>query len=447
MESTYKVIYSGEILEGFNLNEVEAEFAKLFGVPVGKVSSYLKPKKVIKKDLTHARANIYKLKLEKIGLNIILEEEHASFAAMELELEANLVQAQSEREQEQPTISSTKKETPELVVESSKPKSFNIDTLSVMGLEDSQSEVESTPSLQEYSSVSSGLFSCPKCGKEQPKSDQCNNFSCGVFFHKFQQAAQENQFQEVDAIDETQDDSEELTLVDKLKPVIGGYVAAAIAMYVWITASIEFEINSTLPVILVGVFIGFVINILNEHKKDLRIISAAVAFSSLLIGSVLGVSILKDKGVELLKEQMALVEEIPADFQAQTYNQYISRFKKLHSDMHDKDLILGRIHQFMDLLALTQSKFSSKDSEKAKKFFNDYFYNYTYKHYMLIYDFLENENPSTSEISEKFNNFTYDYIEGYSSYEILTAFMSKLDWLLYVLASLAAFQIARPRYQ
>ena len=453
MESTYKVIYSGEVLDGFSLNEVEINFAKLFGISVEQVAPYLKPGKVIKKDLAYDRANVYKQKLEKIGLNIILEEEYSSFAAMELELEANLQQAQSEREhQERPSVKPTApviEETNSPTIESTPatptPKSFDINSLSVMGMEDANINDEQAASST--SNMGNGGFSCPKCGTQQPKSDQCVNFSCGVYFSKFKQAQeQSDQFQNVKEDDSVEEQHEDLTLVDKLKPIIGGYIAAIISIVAWIYLSVKFEITSTIPVILVGLITGYVIQILNDRQRDLRVIAAGVTFSALLIGTIMGINVLKGKGVTLLKEQMAMVENVPQEYQEEVYRLYAIEFKKYRNDIENKEFILSELHQMIDMVARTQSDFDEKDADILKRFFNDYFYEYTYDHYMKIYNYLENENPSTYELSKNLNNFTYEYIEGYSSIQILKAIMTKLDWLLYLLAAAAAFQLARPKY-
>jgi len=71
---TYNVISSGELIDQFDLSQVQIDVAKLFNVDQGKANAFVGQRKIIKKDLSLKKAQAYKQKLESIGLEIVLKQ-------------------------------------------------------------------------------------------------------------------------------------------------------------------------------------------------------------------------------------------------------------------------------------------------------------------------------------------------------------------------------------
>jgi len=126
--TAYSVIVSGECQAGFTAEQVCGAFATLFNISPEKASALLKGQQVIKKGIDLKSAELYKRKLESIGLVVSLRERKSKPAAA--------------------------------------------DALSL------------TPTTDDHSSASpSVIVTCPKCKSQQPPgTDQCQK--CGVYMHK-----------------------------------------------------------------------------------------------------------------------------------------------------------------------------------------------------------------------------------------------------------------------
>lgn len=71
--STYNVVYSGELVGGFDSQEVQSACASLFKISHDKAGAFLQARRTIKKAIDSKTAEAYKRKLESIGLVVSLE--------------------------------------------------------------------------------------------------------------------------------------------------------------------------------------------------------------------------------------------------------------------------------------------------------------------------------------------------------------------------------------
>lgn len=75
--ATYSVIFTGNLIDGFELDDVQQAFSELFKLSPEKAATVLRAKRTLKKDLSHSKAQVYKNKLESIGLETLLDRVEA----------------------------------------------------------------------------------------------------------------------------------------------------------------------------------------------------------------------------------------------------------------------------------------------------------------------------------------------------------------------------------
>jgi len=143
---TYSVLTAGGVVEGHDPENVIAEFCKLFNIDADKAAVYIEKQKLIKKNLTQAQAKAYQEQFTKMGVPVtvkkIMPVKPDDFGGLSL-TPAN--DPQTEQDDQADTAAATG-------ATNAKPKGF----------------------------------SCPKCEKEQEKSDTC--ISCGIIFEKYEAA-------------------------------------------------------------------------------------------------------------------------------------------------------------------------------------------------------------------------------------------------------------------
>lgn len=74
MSETYNVVFTGELLDGFDLDSVQRAFANIFKLNQEKVNNYFNGQpKVLKKDVSHEVAAKYKSRIESVGGKIKIQ--------------------------------------------------------------------------------------------------------------------------------------------------------------------------------------------------------------------------------------------------------------------------------------------------------------------------------------------------------------------------------------
>lgn len=134
--STYNLVSRGELQPGFQLAEVQTAFAGLFKVQLAQAQKLVGCKAVIKKNLDYEKAELYKKRLESIGMVVRLMPTD-----------------------NQPVVSLP----------------------TTLALEPIDTPVQNTAVSAPV--VQSGQQVCPKCGLEQAPGNECRG--CGIFFDKY----------------------------------------------------------------------------------------------------------------------------------------------------------------------------------------------------------------------------------------------------------------------
>jgi len=150
---TYSVLTAGGVVEGHDPENVIAEFCKLFDVNADKAAVYIEKQKLIKKDLTEAQAIAYQEQFVKMGVPVTLKKHKPvkpdDFGGLSLTPANDPEMEQAETDDNPDAAASAAKQASPAAA---KPKGF----------------------------------SCPKCEKEQTRSDTC--VSCGIIFDKYEAA-------------------------------------------------------------------------------------------------------------------------------------------------------------------------------------------------------------------------------------------------------------------
>ncbi|SMF04660.1 hypothetical protein SAMN02745866_00363 [Alteromonadaceae bacterium Bs31] len=249
-EMSYKVVSSGEYLNGYDPEWVQAEFAKLFKLPATKAKLALNGERVLKKGLSSEKAEAYKNRLNGIGLAVSVELEAAS-PALSLSLEplsTELAEADSKQ----------------------------------------QAVTDSTP------------FLCPKCNLEQLRSEQCTG--CGVYFNKLEapQAFDEPPSGDKEMVTEgamlnkgpetepaVEADADDFAAQVDIKAVAAAAGAAVVGALLWKLIAVSFDYEIGLIAILIGAMVGFASAMLGARGEVAAVICCVLTIFSIVGGKYL----------------------------------------------------------------------------------------------------------------------------------------------------------------
>ena len=271
--SKYNVVTSGKLVNGFDLIDVEAAFAKLFKIPLEKAAKVVGHQRTLKKDLPLESAQNYIKKLKAIGLDAELVDSES----------ATIINLAAE-----PPTQETKKEANSLALEQidsptqAKPE---------LQLEPTEEEILQQ---QNVSSVAQKLIVCPKCGHEQVMAEQCE--SCGVYLHKvlaLEEPAPEGpklSFRggRVHEVNETEtEDTDEFESAIKLPSIVAAVIAAVAGAFLWkaIALGLNYEIGYVAWGI--GGLIGAASAIAGSRGNQAGIMCGVLAAAAILGGKYL----------------------------------------------------------------------------------------------------------------------------------------------------------------
>lgn len=262
--TSYSVIISGRLQDGFEPAQIQAAFASLLKVSQEKAGALMKRQWVIKKKIDRKIADAYKKKLESIGLVITLKEHAAPAPAGE---ELALV----------PT--------------------------------DDEIRTESTPEAP-TSALKSNNITCPKCGQEQPPGrEQCEG--CGVYLQKVLNRATDTgstvQEQPADVTGEPAFSKEE-SLTGK--SLAAGAAAALVGALVWNFIANAFGYELGLVAWAVGGAVGFAVAATGSRGQNAGIACAALALVAIFGGKYMIYSGLEDEIADAIASSMGEIRSI-----------------------------------------------------------------------------------------------------------------------------------------
>jgi hypothetical protein len=238
---TFDVICSGKIKPGYDIQQVQENFASLLKISTEKAKTIVGTKRTLKKQLDANKANLYKQKLEDIGLVVTLKSNAvASGAGMTLALEPT----EEELQQQQ-----TNNLIPSAI------NSFNADP---------------------------GLITCPKCGLEQTKTTECSG--CGVIISKVLARGTESQAQDSEPF--STDSDKKSAPEQTINPVAIGAaaVAALLGAGLWMLIVIVFSYEHSLVALLVGSAVGFAAYTFGGRGQISGVICAGLTLIAIFAG-------------------------------------------------------------------------------------------------------------------------------------------------------------------
>ncbi len=238
-EVTYNIVISGEILVGFELAQVQAAAAELFKITPEQASKVVGSKRVVKKGLDQKSAQLYKQKLESIGLATLFE--------------------------------------PPMVA----------DVPSSMALEPTDEE-KSAAAEQQKEASSGNKIVCPKCNLEQDEAEQCSG--CGVFFSKLKKAEQTEAEAQSDSVEEDIYEEEVDYNSFNKNAIIAAAVAAFIGALLWKFIALAFNYELGIVAWLIGGAGGYAAAVFGSRGQISGIICGILALLAILGGKYMAIS-------------------------------------------------------------------------------------------------------------------------------------------------------------
>lgn len=258
----YSVIISDEYQSGFERQQVQDAFAALFKIPPEKAAKVLEGQRVLKKETDLRTAQVYKKKLEAIGLVVTLKERLPAPPPMSLSLVPEDEEAQAKA-------------------------SDAVDTVT-----------------------------CPKCELEQPAdAERCQG--CGVFLHKVMKpssdgtAPTQQVSQAAGSAESPQYSAREgLTTAG----LVAGVVAAVLGALAWQFIASTFGFELGLVAWAVGGLIGFSVGAAGGNGNSAGVAAGVLALVAILGGKYMIYSNFTDQLDEIMSGS---VEEMRFVYDAQ----------------------------------------------------------------------------------------------------------------------------------
>ena len=280
ISDTYRVVTTGQILEGFDPDEVRKHLISVLRLEPARAEAFFEKPRVLKKGITWASADKICSQLATLGVAAKIQNLAPSGASQPAEPKRAL--------QEEPAL--------ELV----------------------QDKTDASPM--------EGTVECPNCRHVQAKSEQCE--SCGIWFHKFEAPAAQTQPDSVpkavpaaaavQADDRTVVSSSEVASeTGSLSPVaIAAAVGAALfGAWVWRFVAVTFEYEFGLIAWGIGGAVGFAAAITGSRGMQVGVLCAVLAFGSIVLGKYWAYSAFVDQFQEAISGVMEIDDEMQAYFE------------------------------------------------------------------------------------------------------------------------------------
>ncbi|WP_045858360.1 hypothetical protein [Teredinibacter purpureus] len=247
--ATYRIVSSGECLTGFDARKVNRSFARLLRLSDEKAALALTGMRTLKKGLPLASAQVYKRKLELIGVDVHLVQEVAALEPTP-RMSATPADIQSPE-------NSTADTAPQAVTSSVMHAVFEPNTRALV---------------------------CPRCGLEQPQYEQC--CGCGTCLHNVGSAKQVMNtvplFQ-TDNLNTTNRHTAEKGALTA-RGIAAGAVAASMGAFLWVLVAKLVNYALGLVAWLIGGMVGFTAAKLGSRGELSGVICGALALLAVLGG-------------------------------------------------------------------------------------------------------------------------------------------------------------------
>ncbi|MEJ2621484.1 MAG: hypothetical protein P8163_14835 [Candidatus Thiodiazotropha sp.] len=260
-DTTYNVVFSGKLLQGFETEQAVKAFSTLFKLPQEKTVKILGKRHTLKKGVSRDVAKRWKKKLQEIGLEVSLEPQAPAIAS-----EPGLSLVPIEEESDIPVTTH--------VVETATPSKV-----------------------------------CPNCGSEvATMTDPCPN--CGVYPHKVisrpkPHANRASNSRDVEEFETTSMDADDSNNSLTMQGLIAGAAAALIGALLWkgITVAIDYELGFIAWII--GGGIGFAVAFSGNRGQAAAVFCGVMALVAILGGKYLFFSGLQNQVGEIIADSSA----------------------------------------------------------------------------------------------------------------------------------------------
>ncbi|MDX1570021.1 MAG: hypothetical protein R3200_06000 [Xanthomonadales bacterium] len=380
MEScaSFSVFSGGDTIAGYDRNQVGQDLIRLFRIPQEKVDQILSGEQLLKKGMDRIEAEAFQRKLNEIGVAAVIREQPGPAARLELE----------PMEGEEPVPEAAAAETP-----GQEPEDENI--------------------------------TCPKCGHEQPKAEQC--MGCGVYFHKLQSAAADPGAippanSDRDMEDKTAEDDD---WSDSLKPkaLLAAAGAALLGALVWKFIAVAFDYELAVVAWAIGGGIGIAAAAMGSRGQLAGVVCGLLVVFSIFAGKYMAAESFRADLSEMIMAEAAddglrpLYEELIYD--AEVYVDAVNDDASLRTFMVD--------HNYVETASPNQ--ISDEDIELFKE----------YNHAQLM------EFAAGPPSYEEWSSGAFQEFAEISSWEIVKDGLGFLDLLFLALGVGTAFRLGSQR--
>jgi hypothetical protein len=310
-EATYNVIINGELLPGFESQQVKDMFGQLFKLPPEKTARLLDKRRILKRDVDITKANNLKKNLERIGLVVTLESNGL------------------------PAVAETKPIPNPNQELNTKPKAEAAQLLGLSLVPMDKEEPQDTD-------VSIATVACPKCGADQPaNNEECQG--CGVYLHKAISRASE--YKQTSA--HTDSAATNVSQANGLNTagIITGVVAALVGALIWKGIAMMFGIELGIIAWGIGGAIGFVMAVSGGRGQTAAVVCGMLALLAIMGGKYM-----------VYSELQSQVSDVLAESSGAMYEVYENELKaaKAYTEVRDEQ----ELRQFMVDYAYTDSSYS-----------------------------------------------------------------------------------------
>jgi len=279
---TYSVITTGQILEGFDPDDVRKRLISVLRLEPGHAERFFEKPRVLKKGVTRASADKLCGQLAKLGVSAEIQSPAKSVVSQPAEPKRSL---------------------PE------------------------ESALELVQDEAEASQMKDAL-ECPNCRHVQAKSEQCE--SCGIWFHKFESSVLSAQPDNTPrAIPAAAMQADHSTVVSSdtasekatLSPaaIAAAVVAALVGAWVWKFVAVAFEFELALIAWGIGGAVGFAAASAGSRGMQAGIVCAVLAFGSIVVGKYWAYEAFADQFQEKVFSVLGVdEEEFYASFEEET---------------------------------------------------------------------------------------------------------------------------------